>query len=121
MASLTYLYPNGAKAPSQSQMSKKYASMHCSVAFDDEEPATSLSVDITHNYQFDLEKPPEDLQLPLLVIVPLRGGPDASAYSVAVKDGNTVTITKLKNGAGTSVALDIWIFRHVSSTFPFFG
>jgi len=118
---LVYLYPNGAKAPTQAQMGKRGAAMHCTVAFADEETPPSIAVDIVHNYQFDLEKPPEDLQLPLLAIVPMAGGPDASAYAVTVKDGNTVTVTKLKNGAGTSITLDIWIFRHASSSFPFFG
>jgi len=112
---LTYLYPNGAKAPTQAQMEKKYASVHVTVEFgaDPVAPAAVLAapqtVDVIHNFQFDLERPPNDLQLPLVVVNPISGWPGAPPHSVAVKDGNTITIGKLGPGAA---AYDIWIFRH---------
>lgn len=117
MSSITYLYPNGAKAPTQAMMERKYAAVHATVAFAAEDVAP---VDIVHNFQFDTDKPPEDLQLPLVLVNPVSGGANAPIHSVAVKDGNTVSIGKLGTGAGSDVVYDVWVYRHVKPS-GFFG
>jgi hypothetical protein len=109
---LTYLYPNGAKAPTQAQMERKYSSVHVIVDFaaDPALPTPPVApVDVVHNFQFDLELPPENLQVPIVIVNPIGGGPGSPPHSIAVKDGNTITIGKLGTGG---VTLDVWIFRH---------
>lgn len=115
-ATVTYLYPNGAKAPTQAQMESKYGSVHVTVAFG----ADDGPVDIDHNFQFDLDLPPEKLQLPLVVVNPITGGVCAPVHSLTVKDGNTITIGKLGAGAGSDVTYDVWIFRQTKPS-SFFG
>lgn len=112
-----YLYPNGAKAPTQAQMEKKYASVHAVVEFaadaplpppNTAPPPPPLTLDVVHNLQFKTELPPEDLQSPLILVNPLAGSAGTS-YAVALTDGDTVTFTKVGTGP---ISLDVWIFRH---------
>jgi hypothetical protein len=113
MSTVTYLYPNGGKAPTQAQMASKHSAVHATVAFAGEDGP----VDIVHNFQFDLEKPPDELQLPLVIVNAVSGGPHAPIHALAVKDGNTLTIGKLGTGPGSEVTYDIWIFRHSRPSF----
>jgi len=116
MATVKWAYPNGPKAPTQAQMSAKHSSCHLEVHFTDDD----TPVDIVHNLQLDLEKPPEALEVPIVVVNPILGGEHASLYKLTTKDGNTLTMEKIGNGPGTNVAYDVWITRHmVPSWFGF--
>lgn len=112
MPILKFLYPNGAKAPTQAQMSARHASAHLEVTLADDD----TTVDIVHNLQLDMEKSPEDLQVPIVVVNPISGGENAQPHTLAAKDGNTLVIGKMKKGPGTSLLLDVWIGRHGSSS-----
>lgn len=116
MSTVTYIYPNGGKAPTQAQMSVKHAAVHATVAFAGEDGP----VDVVHNMQLDTEKPPEDFEIPLVIVNPIAGGPNAPVHSVVVKDGNTLTFGKLGTGPGTECTYDVWIFRHFKTS-SFFG
>lgn len=111
MSAITYLFPNGALAPTQAQMERKYSAVHCTVVLD------AAPADVIHNMQFDLAAPPEGLQLPVVIMNAIAGGPDAAVPCVVVKDGNTITVSKLGPGALT---VDVWIFRH-GKVSGFFG
>jgi hypothetical protein len=109
---VTYLYPNGPKAPTQAQMEKKYASVHVIVELpaDPTPPTLPITADVIHNFQFKTELPPEELQLPLVVVNPIGGGAGGAVWTIANNpDGNSITFGKLSAGA---VTLDVWIFRH---------
>lgn len=116
MSTVTYIYPNGDKAPTQSQMERKYSAVHVTVAFAEGDGP----VDVVHNFQFDVSLPVGDLQLPLVIVNALSGGPNAPISSIAFKDGNTLTVGRLGTGAGSEVVYDIWMFRHGKAS-SFFG
>lgn len=116
MSTVTYLYPNGGKAPTQAQMDRKYAAVHAIVSL----AAEDGPVDVVHNLQLDLEAPPENLQIPLVIVNPISGGPQAGPHSATVKDGNTLTLGKLGTGPGSDAVYDVWIYRHNKPS-SFFG
>ena len=103
MSTVTYLYPNGALAPTQAQM-EKFPYVHARVLLDGTAP-----VDLIHNMQFDLALPPEALQLPVVTMNAVPGAAGASLPAVDVKDGNTLTFCTLGPGA---VTVDVWVSRH---------
>jgi hypothetical protein len=114
---ITYLYPNGSKAPTQAQMEHKYSSVHARVDFPADPnpaPAEPVTLDVVHNFQFDMEAPPEGLQLPIVVCNAISGGPGAPAATISQNpDGNSVKVGKLGPGP---VSYDVWIFRHPVKT-----
>ncbi len=102
-----YLYPNGAKAPTQAQMVTEFSSVHALVTMAED----SAPVDVTHNMQFDPAAPAEVLQIPIVNIGAIGGGASVQHPVWAVKDDNTITITKA-SGPGTHATYDVWISRH---------
>jgi hypothetical protein len=116
---VTYLFPNGALAPTQAMMEKHFHAVHVQVLLADSEQ----SVDVVHNFQFAMLPPgpavaPEG---PLVTVNPISGGPKASLWTVAYKDGNTLTIGKTAVGPETSLNLDVWICRQKVMSTGLFG
>jgi len=121
---VTYIFPNGPKAPTQAQMEKKFHAVHVQVSLAD----ADLPVDVVHNFQFVMEPPdakPENAvffpEYPLVIVNPISGGATPPLWSIAYKDGNTLTVGKLATGPGTSLVLDIWIYRHRPMSTSIFG
>jgi hypothetical protein len=102
-----YLYPNGAKAPTQAMMLKEFSSVHAHVAI----PEDGAPVDVIHNMQFNPDAPAEVLQVPIVSVNAIGGGPNIQHPVVTVKDENTITISKAA-GTGTQATYDVWISRH---------
>ncbi len=106
---VSYTFPNGAKAPTQAQMADKNASaVHATVVL----PEGATSVDITHNMQFDPDAPPEALQEPVVNIIATSAGAAAGLPIVSYPDGNTVRISKGTVGAGTDATFSVKILKH---------
>jgi hypothetical protein len=103
---VSYMYPNGGKAPTQAQMLKANK-VHAQVTVPD-----NGSVDLTHNFQFDPELPAEALQLPLVVAnaVTANGG----VPHVSHPDGNTLRLSSGDVGG----VYDVWVMRHEGSAAP---
>jgi hypothetical protein len=99
---VTYLFPNGAKTPTQEQM-QKADKVHVRVAIG----TNGTPVNVIHNMQFDTTAPPEDLQTPLVVANPLTVG---QAPVINVVDGNTLAV-----GGSALAEYDVWILRHAGS------
>lgn len=99
---VTHLFPNGAKTPTQGQM-QKGDKVHVRVSLG----TNGSPVDVIHNMQFDTTAPPEDLQTPLVVANLVSGG---QAPVIGLVDGNTISV----GGAALSV-YDVWIMRHAGS------
>jgi hypothetical protein len=102
-----YIYPNGAKAPTQAQMVTEFSSVHALVTMAED----SGPVDVIHNMQFDPAAPAEVLQIPIVNVTAVHGGPSVQHPVVAIKDDNTITISKA-SGPGTNATYDVWISRH---------
>ncbi len=114
-----YLFPNGTKAPTQAQMNKKYHGVHVHVSFADADVAP---LDVVHNLQLELEAvPPLMPEVPIVVANPIAGGPKAALWTVANKDGNTVTFSRVASGPDTALTLDVWIYRHHPIASGIFG
>jgi hypothetical protein len=99
---VTHLFPNGAKTPTQEQM-QKGDKVHARVSIG----TNGAPVSVIHNMQFDTTAPPEDLQTPLVVANLLTGG---AAPVINVVDGNTVSV-----GGSALADYDVWILRHAGS------
>ena len=101
---VTHLFPNGAKTPTQAQM-QKGDKIHAQVAVG----TNGQPVNVIHNMQFDTGAPAEDLQTPL-VVANLASGGQAGPPVVGIVDGNTVSV-----GGSAEAVYDVWIMRHAGS------
>jgi hypothetical protein len=110
MTSVRYMYPNGAKVPTQAQMEKDFSKVHAVVSMSED----ASTVDIVHNMIFEPDAPPEVLQVPVVQITAQSGGPALQYPVVTQKDENTVTISK-QAGPGTQAVYDVWISRHAEA------
>lgn len=107
---VTYLYPNGPKAPTQAQMDKDFTAVHALVTMAED----SGPVDVVHNMMFESEAPAEVLQIPIVTVTAVSGGPNVQHAIVTQKDENTTTISKA-SGLGTQATYDVWISRHAQA------
>jgi len=107
---VTYLSPAWGLVPP-----KEHAShgVHVRVKFDDD----SGPVDVVHNFglAYGSPVPENDWAYPLVVVTDLAGGPAAPRCTVVPKDGNTLTLARVAAGPGTSLYIDLWIYRHKPS------
>ena len=105
-ASVTYVYPAWGLIP---LVGHKYHAVHARVAFLDD----SGGIDILHNLALAWGAPLQEPEwvAPVVIVNATIGGPKAPLPTVAVKDGNTVSIGRVASGPETAVTYDVWIFR----------
>lgn len=101
-----YLYPTWGVMPE-----KKHGehAVHCTVEFSE----AAGPIDVVHNLALPWGEhvPQPEWVPPYVVVNPLSGGPAAPLHVVKILDGDRIQIGRVKDGPGTAVLLDVWIFR----------
>ena len=105
---ITYIHPAWGLVPLEHHKSH---AVHVQVKFDED---STLPVAVVHNLNLPYGAPlqPPEWHMPLVIVNPISGGPNAPLHTVAIMDGNSLDIGRVAGGPGTAVAYDVWILRH---------